>query len=155
VDLPTNNFDAAILLYGQLAVFTQEEARALLAQSAQLLRPGGKLCIELLNPALVDKAERNWWYTDDTGLWGDGPYLHLGERFWDAANEISIERYHILHLETGELNEIHLCDQTYAPDAVVDMFKLAGFGEVDVYPAWDNLPLYDSGEWVIYIGTKL
>lgn len=154
MDFAGSGFDAALLLYGQLAVFTKEEAKALLQQIAQSLKPGGKLCVELLNQDKVDKTDSNWWFTDDTGLWGDAPFLHLGERVWHADEKISVERFHILHLETGQLDEILLCDQTYSVDEMAEMMKGAGFTAVDLYPAWDGLPLYDADEWVVYVAQK-
>jgi SAM-dependent methyltransferase len=147
-------FDAALLLYGQLAVFPRAEAETLLARLAGALKPGGRLAVELLNPDRVDKTHNTWWFTDDTGLWGDMPFLHLGERFWLAEEETSVERYHILHLDSGQMDEITLCDQTYRAETMVDMLKQAGFGAVEVFLAWDNLPLYDAGEWVVYLAER-
>jgi ubiquinone/menaquinone biosynthesis C-methylase UbiE len=151
---PRSGFDAALFLYGQLAVFPQAEAQALLTKIYRSLRPGGRLVVELLNQEKVDKTESTWWFTDDTGLWGDRPFLHLGERFWDQAEKLSIERYHILHLKTGKLTEITLCDQTYALETMAQMIKQAGFARVEIYPTWDGLPLYDAGEWVVYVAEK-
>lgn len=147
-------FDAALLLYGQLAVFPKAEARSLLSRIAAALRPGGRLVVELLDQARVDKNDSSWWFTDDTGLWGDAPFLHLGERFWDEVEKMSLERYHIVHLESGELNEIVLCDQSYSTVEMSAMLEQAGFQSVQVYPAWDGLPLYDAGEWVVYVAGK-
>jgi SAM-dependent methyltransferase len=151
---PRSEFEAALFLYGQLAVFPRDEAQALLAEIYHALRPGGRLVVELLDQAQVDKTDSTWWFTDDTGLWGDRPFLHLGERFWDEAEKIAIERYHILHLETGHLTEITLCDQTYAVQTMVRMMEQAGFARVAAYPAWDGLPLYDAGEWIVYVAEK-
>lgn len=148
------DFDAALLIYGQLAVMTRAEAQDVLARAAAALRPGGRLCVELLDQERVDKANGRWWYTDDAGLWGDAPYLHLGERFWIAEEAASVERFYILHLETGEMDEIELCDQTYAVEEMTGMMRAAGFTAVDVYPAWDGLPLYDAKEWIVYVGAK-
>lgn len=153
LDLAGRGFDAALLLYGQLAVFTRAEAQALLAQTAAALRPGARLSIELLNPERIDKTDSRWWYTDDTGLWGDAPFLHLGERFWYADEALSLERFFILHLETGQMDEIQLCDQLYTPDELTHMLRAAGFSHVDVYPAWDGLPLNDADEWLVYVAT--
>jgi len=147
-------YDAALFLYGQLAVFPREQAAALLAKAARALRPGGRLVVELLDEARVDKKDSSWWYTDDKGLWGERPFLHLGERRWDAAERASIERFLILHLETGVLDEIVLCDQTYAVGEMVGMMRAAGFGEVTTYPDWAGLPLYDAAEWVVYVGER-
>lgn len=151
VDLPTGAFDAVLFIYGQLAVFTKNEAKALLAKAAQLLKPGGALVIEVLNQDRVDKTTSNWWFTDHTGLWGDSPFLHLGERFWDDAEEVAYERFHILHLESGEYTEVHLCDQSYAVATMQSMMHDAGFAQVDVYPRWGGLELYDADEWIVYV----
>ncbi|MCK6628718.1 MAG: class I SAM-dependent methyltransferase [Anaerolineae bacterium] len=154
MDLAGTGFDAALFLYGQLAVFTKAEAQALLDHLAQTLRPGGKLCLELLNQDRVDKTRSEWWFTDNTGLWGDRPFLHLGERTWYEEEEMSLERFYIVHLETGRLTEISLSDQTYSVETMTRMLRQAGFTEVEVYPAWDHLPLYDADEWLVYIAQK-
>jgi SAM-dependent methyltransferase len=144
-------FDAALFLYGQLAVFPRHEAAALLAKAGRALRPGGRLVVELLDPARIDKKDSTWWFADDKGLWGDRPFLHLGERRWDAAERASVERFTTLDLATGGLSEIVLCDQSYEVAEMTGLLRAAGFGGVEVYPAWDGLGLYDAAEWIVYL----
>jgi SAM-dependent methyltransferase len=153
-DLGAEQFDHALFLYGQLAVFRPEEAQQLLATLARALKPGGRLAIELLNQDRVDKSSGQWWYTDHTGLWGDGPFLHLGERFWDEAAQMSLDRFHVLHLETGKLDEVLLCDQTYSVATMKEMLHKAGFATVEHYVNWDGVPIYDAAEWVVYVAQK-
>lgn len=153
-DFGRERFDVALFLYGQLAVFPRHEARQLLATVAAALRPGGRLCVELLDQERVDRQESTWWFTGEAGLWGDAPFLSLGERFWYEEEKLSCERYYTLHLETGEVDEILLCDQTYAVEEMVDMMRSAGFSAVDVYRAWDGLDLYDAEEWIVYLAQK-
>ena len=147
-------YDAALFLYGQLAVFPRDEAAALLHKAAAALRPGGRLVVELLDPARVDKKHSAWWFTDDKGLWGERPFLHLGERRWNAAERTSVERYYILHLESGAMDEIVLCDQTYEIEEMESLLRAAGFSAVDSHPGWGGLPLYDAEEWVVYVAEK-
>jgi SAM-dependent methyltransferase len=151
VPLPVGQFDAALLIYGQLAVFTRSEAQQILQKSAEALKNNGRLLLELLNPDQVDKKNSSWWYTDDRGLWGDGPYLHLGERFWHETAQLSLERFQIIHLESGELDEIQLCDQVYSPTEMDAMLQAAGFHPPTIYSAWDDLSLYDKAEWLVYV----
>lgn len=146
-------FDAAILLYGQLAVMTVAEAQQLLTTIACALKPGGVLVLELLNPDRVDKENSTWWFTDESGLWGNEPFLHLGERFWLEEEQLSAERYHILHLETGQMDEIILIDQTYSPDRMTTMLHSAGFDKVLALPEAAGLPLYDAHEWIFYAAS--
>jgi ubiquinone/menaquinone biosynthesis C-methylase UbiE len=149
-----NQFDAALFLYGQMSVFTVEETSALLKKIAGYLRPGGRLAVELLAPDRLDKKNSNWWFTDDQGLWGDKPFLHLGERFWLEEEEMVVERFYTLNLEDGSMDEVDLCDQCYATERMVGMMAEAGFSKVDVLPAWDGLELYDAREWVLYLAEK-
>jgi ubiquinone/menaquinone biosynthesis C-methylase UbiE len=151
MDYDGQGFDAALFIYGQLAVFPRHQAQILLQKIACALRPGGRLCVELLNQERIDKCSSNWWFTDNTGLWGSAPFLHLGERFWLPDQQTSMERFQIIHLETGQMDEITLCDQSYAVETMCEMMKTAGFPTVNVHPAWDNLPLYDRDEWIVYV----
>jgi hypothetical protein len=151
MDYTGGDFDAAMFLYGQLAVFPAEEARLLLERTARALMPGGRLVVELLDQDGVDKRPDSWWYTDDTGLWGDAPFLHLGERFWIDEEKMSIERFSILHLDSGDLDEVILCDQSYSIERMSAMMGESGFAGVSVFPAWDGVPLYDANEWVVYL----
>jgi hypothetical protein len=116
------------------------------------LRPGGKLLLEILEYERFDKRDSNWWYTDRGGLWGDFPYLHLGERAWDPEQGAAVERFHILNLETGELQVYGLADQAYTVAQVTEMLHRTGFATVEVHPAWDGLALKDAEEWAVYVG---
>ena len=153
-DYPTAAYDAAVLLYGQLAVMSTAEAQHVLNEIYKSLKKGGRLSLELLNPEHVDKSNSSWWFTDDSGLWGDAPFLVLGERQWYTEEQLSMERYHVLHLESGKSDEIVLCDQTYTADQMTHMLQIAGFSNITLYPAWDGIPLYDAAEWLVYVAQK-
>jgi SAM-dependent methyltransferase len=162
MDVPPGHFDAALFLYGQLAVFTPHEAADLLRRCAQALRPppesaghkSGRLAVELLDFEHINKDNSTWWFTDDTGLWGDFPFLHLGERHWYGEQNLSLEQFRIINLETGELQEYALTDQAYPTETMVTTMRQAGFTRVEVYPAWDNVELYDAEEWVVYLAER-
>ena len=79
--------------------------------------------------------------------------MHLGERFWLPEEQTSVERYYVIHLETGELTHVELCDQSYRPEEMVAMMRQVGFTAVAIHPAWDTLPLYDADEWIVYLAS--
>lgn len=145
-------FDAALFLYGQLAVFTRAEAAQLLQGAAAALRAGGRLAIELLDFERIDKSSSTWWFTDNTGLWGDTPFLNLGERTWDEEQRASIDRFYVIELQSGELQEIGLSDNGYEAEEMVALLRSSGFDQAQAYPAWDGLEMYDAEEWTVYIG---
>lgn len=152
--LAGQDYDAALFLYGQLSVFTRDQTAGLLQQAATALRPGGRLAIELLNYARIDKSDSNFWFTDDRGLWGDRPFLVLGERFWDVDERTAIDRFHVLHLESGLLEVIALSDCGYETGEMLSLLLQNGFGSAEAFRAWDGIDLYDAEEWVSYVATR-
>lgn len=67
---------------------------------------------------------------------------------------LSLERFQILHLESGTLDEVLLCDQTYSINEIVEMLKRAGFANVAVFPQWDGEAIYDAQEWIVFVAVK-
>jgi SAM-dependent methyltransferase len=154
MDFTGRECDAAIYLYGQFTVLKPAESLDVLKRIRAALRPGAKLLLEILDDAGFDKKDSTWWYTDTGGLWGDFPYLHLGERAWDPAQRAAVERFHILNLETGEMQVYGLSDQAYTVEQVTEMLHTAGFEAVSIHPAWEGLALKDATEWVVYVAMR-
>lgn len=153
MDFAGHDFAAAIYLYGQFTVLRPEEALDVLRRIRAALKPSGRLLLEVLDDDKFDKQNSTWWYTDQGGLWGDFPYLHLGERAWDEMQRAAIERFYIINLETGEMQSYSLCDQAYTVAMMDGLLHQAGFSRVDVHPAWDGLALKDATEWIVYIAA--
>lgn len=147
-------YDAALFLYGQLAVFTRTEAQDLLQAASAALKSGGGLALELLDYDHIDKADSTWWFTDDSGLWGDAPFLNLGERIWDADQRASIDRFFVIDLSSGALQEIGLSDNGYETAEMLALLHQAGFSRARAFPAWDGLQMYDADEWVTYVAER-
>jgi hypothetical protein len=145
---PPDHFDAVLILYGELATFSPDEAANLLRLCASTLhspakQTGGRLVVELLGYEHVDKEDSTWWL-----------FLHLGERHWYPEQNLSLDQFHIINLETGELHEYTLSDQAYQAKTLVSMMHQSGFGHVEVCPAWGGLELADAKEWVVYVAEK-
>ncbi|MEJ5198910.1 MAG: methyltransferase domain-containing protein [Anaerolineae bacterium] len=153
MDFAGRAFDAAIYLYGQFTVLRPEESADVLRRIREALKPGAKLLLEILDDDRFDKKDSTWWYTDRGGLWGDFPYLHLGERTWDPIQRAAVERFFIINLETGEMQTYGLADQAYTVAQMTEMLQQAGFDQVQTYPAWDGLALKDAAEWMVYVAV--
>ncbi len=154
IGIAPQSMDAAIFLYGQFAAMPRDEALDVLDEISSALRSSGVLLLELLDPEKVDRSDSSWWFTDQGGLWGDFPYLHLGERHWDEKQHASLERYYIVNLETGGMREYTLADQVYTLGDIRKMARSVGMELCHVYPAWAGLPLSDAGEWIVYLLRK-
>jgi len=154
MDFAGRDFDAAIYLYGQFTVLRPEESADVLRRIRAGLKPGARLLLEILDDDRFDKKDSTWWYTDCGGLWGDFPYLHLGERAWDPIQRAAVERFFIINLETGEMQTYGLADQAYTVAQMTAMLHEAGFGQVQTHPAWDGLALKDAAEWIVYVAAR-
>ena len=152
MDFAGRDFDAAIYLYGQFTVLQPAESADVLRRIRAALKPGAPILIEILADDRFDKKNSTWWYTDHRGLWGDFPYLHLGERAWDPEQRAAVERFYIINLETGEMQSYGLSDQAYGVEQMTAMLRDAGFAAVQTYPAWGGLAMKDAPEWVVYVG---
>jgi SAM-dependent methyltransferase len=152
MDFASQDFDAAIYLYGQFTVLQPAESADVLRRIRAALKPGAPILLEILNDDRFDKKNSAWWFTGRGRLWGDFPYLHLGERTWDPEQRAAVERFYIINLETGEMQTYGLADQAYTVAQMTEMLHTAGFGQVQTYLAWDGLAMKDAQEWVVYIG---
>lgn len=131
-----------------------EESRDVLRRIHASLRPGAKLLLEILDDEGIDKKDSTWWFTDQGGLWGDFPFLHLGERRWDPERRAIIERFFVFDLENGEMKAYGLSDQAYTVEMMRGMLAEAGFENMTVHPAWDGLALKDAPEWCVYVAER-
>lgn len=147
-------FDAALFIYGQLAVFPRDESSQLLRWIAGALRAGGRLVVELLDCERIDRQNSSWWFTDDAGLWGESPFLCLGERSWDANQRAAVDRFFVLDLQTGHLDEYGVSDTAYETTEMLALLRDSDFRQATAYPAWDGLDLYDAEEWVLYLAER-
>lgn len=154
MDFAGRGFDAAIYLYGQFTVLKPEESLDVLRRIHAALRPGAPVLLEVLDDDHIDKKNSTWWFTDQGGLWGDFPFLHLGERTWDEERRAAIERFYVLNLESGEMNTYALSDQAYTAGTMREMLEQAGFTNVTAHPAWDGLALKDAREWYVFVAQR-
>lgn len=151
--LGRQGFDVAMVLFGQVTVFRPDDTRDLLARLAEAVGPGGIVVLEVLDGDQVARGYRTSWHAAERGLWSDGPHLALTERYWDDDALASVERVHVLSAETATIQTFAVVDYAHSAEAMIQMLTAAGFGTVDVYPAWDGLPIDDAGRWIVYIAT--
>lgn len=89
--IPDGHFDFIMMTFGELNVFSAEDAETLLKRCAQWLKPGGRLLIEVhtfeevKRQGLVEAS----WQRCPQGLFIAEPHLLLTENRWDEATQTS------------------------------------------------------------------
>jgi SAM-dependent methyltransferase len=142
-------FEAVVLLYGQLNAFTKDDAAGLLRRVARALVPGGRFIAEVHNIEYIDKEPYTDWEVSQSGLFGDYPQLCLREQFWSEEVQAALDRYYVLNMETGKMQEYAVCEQGYTLDGYRALLTQAGLKLNRVYGGWDGHPASEDDEWFI------
>jgi SAM-dependent methyltransferase len=134
---PDEEFDAVMLIFGELNVFTPDAARDILRRACRALKPGGRLLLEPATQAAVQRmgTEAPAWWSAQSGLFGDWPHLMLAESFWDEARQAATKRYYRIEAETGAVTRWASSQQAYTEAEHAALLEGCGFGEVRFYPA--------------------
>jgi SAM-dependent methyltransferase len=130
-------YGLVMLIFGELNVFRPEEAKGILTKAYHALEPGGYL---LLEPHTFEKVvelgrEPASWFSAEKGLFSDAPHLCLQENFWDAQENVAIERYYVIDAATGEAAQHSSSMQAYTNEAYRSLLAQCGFGEAVFYPS--------------------
>jgi SAM-dependent methyltransferase len=135
-----DGYDLVMLIFGEFNVFRPEEARGILEKAYRALMPNSFLLLEPHTfEAVVKIGEQpSSWYSAEKGLFSDEPHLCLQENFWDAEDNVAIERYYIINAVTGEVARHSASTQAYTDDQYRSLLVDCGFGEVEFYLSLDG-----------------
>lgn len=142
----SENFDLAILIYGELNVFKREDALAILERARAALRPGGRVLIEPHTFEAV-QARRDAapsWYATESGLFSDRPHVVLEESFWDEERAVGVHRWFVVDAATGAVERHADAMQAYTDAEYGALLEEAGFTDVGVRADWPSAPGHED-----------
>jgi SAM-dependent methyltransferase len=124
--------DLAMLLYGELNVFSPDDARLILRKAHAALRPGGRLLLEPHTwEHVVDLGARGrTWSSWTSSLFTEAPHLVLWEHVWHAEQRAATIRYFIIDTATGEVEVLAQTMQGYDEAGYRGLLEGAGFEDV-------------------------
>lgn len=133
---PDGQFDAVMLIFGELNVFEPSAGRAILSKAWAALKPGGRLLLEPAVEATVRRmgGEAPVWWSAQEGLFGDRPHLMLSEAFWDEARRAATKRFYRIETETGEVTRWASTQQAYSEAEYRTLLGQCGFANVRMFP---------------------
>ena len=124
-------------IFGEFNVFRPGEARGILEKACRALVPNGFLLLEPHTFQVVVKIGEQppSWYSAAEGLFSEAPHLCLQENFWDAEDNVAIERYYLIDAATGEVTRHSSSTQAYTDQEYRSLLAECGFGHMAFYPS--------------------
>ena len=137
------SFDAAINLFTSLGYFGDEEDTGALAEIARVLRPDGRLVIEIMHRDLMVKrfSEQDWHAL------GAGRVL-LEQRAFDPAAGVAQTTQTLIET-TGERDSRTFAVRVYTATELVAMLAAAGFAEAKCHGDLDGAPFATDTRLVV------
>lgn len=131
--LPQKQFDAVLVLFGEINVFPREEALGILKTAAASLRPGGVAFLEAHTFDAVRDAGHlpPCWNSYEQGLFSEKPHLCLEEHFWNDALAAAMSRYFVLDAASAVVTEYASFMQAYTDGEYETLCREAGLRGIE------------------------
>lgn len=130
-------YGLAMLIYGELNVFTSADAQLILKKAHAALADDGVLVLEPHTFAVVQQLGQapNSWYSSASGLFSETPHLYLQENFWDEGRAASTTRYFVLDAASCDVVCYASSMQAYTNEQYRRLLETCGFQSIQVYPS--------------------
>jgi len=151
IDLADGGFDAALILFGQLAVQAPSDVEALLVRVRDALGRNGRLVVEVADASMLDRSSTTTWWTGRDDLWGAGEHLVLHEHGWDGDAEAVVDRYHVVDLASDRVEVLGVSERAYPSERLATVLAAAGFSPPAVHRAWDGISADALSDWTLAV----
>jgi SAM-dependent methyltransferase len=148
-------YDLAMILFGELNVFSPEEALAILHKAHASLSRGGWLIAELQTPDAVERSGRAEpsEYSCAAGLFSDTPHRCRTENEWLAEQQVAIQVFHVTETDTENSRTFRSTTKAWSDDDLQALFSEAGFSAISRCEEWpcntSNLTLWVARRGVV------
>ncbi len=122
-------------IFGELNVFTPDDARKILTKARNALGEGGLILLEPHTFEAVRTIGRQprSWYSSGSGLFSDRPHLYLHESFWNDELRVTTERYFVVDAASGDVTRHAASMQAYTDEEYRSLLADCGFGGAIFY----------------------
>ncbi|MBN1657644.1 MAG: methyltransferase domain-containing protein [Anaerolineae bacterium] len=141
-------YDAALLIYGDYCVLAPENRRRLLGNVRRALRPGSVFAFDVSTRAHRARyGLRRDWYVADGGFWKPGWHLVLERGFDYPDQSIYLDQYVVVEVD-GTLSVYRNWFQDYTPASITAELEANGFLVEGVWGDLAGTPYADGTEWI-------
>ncbi len=122
-------FDFAMLLFGEMNVFSVDDLKLIVGKARQALN---ERCVLLLEPHEPGVIRANFemdpiWFAGTNGLFSDLPHLLLEEGFWHEDVQMAVKRWYVIDAASGDVTLYSQTMVDHTRDALVQLVESEGF----------------------------
>lgn len=149
----TGEFDAAIQIYGELCVFSDEMLDKLLRLIRKALKQGGTFVFDVSTRTLRMKAGlKNNWYVSQGGFWHPKEHLVLEQGFDYPEKNVWLDQYILVCGQEVKVYRNWFHD--YSGESISKVMASSGF---DIKYMWNDFTgseLSEGGDWIGLVAVK-
>ena len=150
-----NQYDAALLIYGDFCPLNPAQRSKLLQNIYRALKPGGKFVLDVSTRECRKKhGNRNRWRVLETGFWKPGPHLLLEEGFDYPEQSIWLDQFIVIEID-GKVSVYRNWFQDYTPDTIIAELTQGCFSVESLWGDLAGSPYTSESEWIGVITHKL
>lgn len=132
----------AMMLYGEINVFSPENVNTILKKAFASLLPGGRILLEAHTyDAVRESGKGQSWYAVPEGLFREGPHLCLTQHHWFEEQNISRQDFHVLDIHNNNPLDhavYHSTMQAWTKTDYVRLLSDLGFVNIAFHEDWPN-----------------
>jgi SAM-dependent methyltransferase len=133
-------YDLAMILYGELNVFSPADALAILRKSQASLVSHGRLIVEVQSPSAVESMGRSEpsEQESEAGLFSDHPHCCRTENQWLPEQKVAVQTFSITEANGGEKRVYRSTTKAWSDGDLVKLLTDAGFSKPSHSDTWPS-----------------
>jgi SAM-dependent methyltransferase len=131
-------YDLAMILYGELNVFSPAEVSEILCKVQASLRPKGRLIIEIQTPEAVERVGRSTpsEQQSESGLFSDQPHQCRIESQWLPEQNVAVQTFSVSEATSRQMQIYRNTTQAWPDCDLVALLAKVGFYEAAQCNGW-------------------
>ncbi|MGF7059519.1 class I SAM-dependent methyltransferase [Brassicibacter mesophilus] len=129
-----DEFNAALMIYCDFGVLSNESRGVLLKKVHDALKKGGYFIFDVwtTNNKELTSIYKDWKIHDKGGFWSENSYIELVDKNYYEDEEISLKQ-HIIIEDSGDSKVYNLWEQCYTTEDITALLEQYGFEVISIY----------------------
>ncbi len=147
-----SGYSFAMMIYGELNVFSPSECRQILEKAFNSLAPGGKLLLEVQTFEAVKRIGNtpNNWYKAESGLFSEHPHICLIENHWFDEKGTALQQFVVFDACSGDASVFRSTTKAWTEVEYLNVLAEAGFVDSQLQSEWPD----ESGNFCCFTAER-